>query len=110
MTDRWNFVSENNVGFDLRKWMFCFMTDVLLGVFVGRKGCASDSHYSNLTGQQPSGASDKYDLYVEYLIKYIDGFTFYLFFVTFAKYISGLKGMAKRHTDSKERDWSLVYN
>ena len=51
MTNRFNFMSENDVEFDLSKWIYCFMADVLFEVFVGRKGHASDNHYSNSTGQ-----------------------------------------------------------
>jgi len=87
MTNRFNYMSENDVEFDLSKWIYCFMADVLFEVFVGRKGHASDNHYSNLTGQKPSGSYDKDKLYIEYLIKYKAGYVFYLLYGTFAKYV-----------------------
>src|SRR4051794_2585857 len=92
----WNDLSDNNIEFGLRKWMFSFMMDLSLDLFIGKRGYSMDNYYSELTGKKSkfTDVSDKDKSYVDALLKYIDSFVFHLFFGSFAKYVPFLNGIA----------------
>ncbi|RIA84366.1 cytochrome P450 [Glomus cerebriforme] len=100
-----NDISDKNITFDLRKWMFSFMTDTLLDLFTGKRGISTNIYYSELINKKTID-----DEYVELLMKYVDGYTFHLFFGTFAKYIPIFKGIAKNHINNRDKFWNYINN
>ncbi|GBC05118.1 hypothetical protein RclHR1_06040009 [Rhizophagus clarus] len=111
ITNYWNYISDNNINFDLRKWMFCFMTDILLDLSIGKRCFALNNYYSELINVNDKGKSNNKDVeYVELLMKYADGYVFHLFFGAYAKYLPIFKGIAKKHIINRDKYWNYIYN
>ncbi|CAB5215541.1 uncharacterized protein OCT59_012656 [Rhizophagus irregularis] len=117
ITNYWNNISENNINFDLRKWMFSFMTDLLLDLFIGKRSHSINKYYSELINDNnldddnnKDKDDDKSVGYAELLLKYVDGYTFHLFFGAYAKYIPIFKGIAKNHIINRNNYWNYIYN
>ncbi|GBC32294.2 cytochrome P450 [Rhizophagus irregularis DAOM 181602=DAOM 197198] len=103
ITNYWNNISENNINFDLRKWMFSFMTDLLLDLFIGKRSHSINKYYSELINDNnldddnnKDKDDDKSVGYAELLLKYVDGYTFHLFFGAYAKYIPIFKDQLRQ--------------
>jgi cytochrome P450 len=111
ITNYWNNMSDNNIIFDLRKWMFCYLTDISLDLFVGKRCLAINDYYSELINDNNNNNNNKKDSeYVELLLKYVDGYLFHLFFGAYAKYIPIFKSLAKKHIINRDKYWNYIYN
>ncbi|PKC06793.1 cytochrome P450 [Rhizophagus irregularis] len=93
------------------------MTDLLLDLFIGKRSHSINKYYSELINDNnldddnnKDKDDDKSVGYAELLLKYVDGYTFHLFFGAYAKYIPIFKGIAKNHIINRNNYWNYIYN
>ncbi|CAG8721991.1 1214_t:CDS:1, partial [Dentiscutata heterogama] len=105
----WNDLADNNITFDLKKWIYCHTADNSLDLYLGTKGYAMAKYHSDLTGKKADIPDQDRD-FIDCLIRYGEGYIFHLFIGAYAKYIPFINKIAKDYVDNRDRYWNILYN